>query len=291
MTSFKFNFSADEKENTETESNTVSAHTGQNIKWQESEIVKPDTQVKNLDTIAARANIFVFEDVEIGHIIPSTALSLIDKNQSDIVAAESQHSDLVTGKYEGGLKIWECTSDLIEYLENHKTEISLKDTKVLDLGCGAGLVGIYAFLNGAKVTFQDYNKEVLEHVTIPNVLLNIDEEEDREKQIAQCSFYSGDWASFMNILEESELFNFILTSETIYNSENYDKLIELFLRRLSQDGVVFVAAKTYYFGVGGGTRQFEECVSKSLKLKSEVVWLSSGGVKREIIKITRNNTN
>lgn len=58
--------------------------------------------------------------------------------------------------FPGGLKIWECTSDLIEYLETHKTEISLKDTKVLDLGCGAGLVGIYAFLNGAKVTFQDY---------------------------------------------------------------------------------------------------------------------------------------
>jgi predicted RNA methylase len=56
----------------------------------------------------------------------------------------------------GGLKIWECTNDLIEYLLENESNIELKDAKVLDLGCGAGILGIYAFLRGSFVTFQDY---------------------------------------------------------------------------------------------------------------------------------------
>lgn len=56
----------------------------------------------------------------------------------------------------GGLKIWECTNNLIEYFEKNSDEINFKDLKVLDLGCGAGILGIYAFLKKAVVTFQDY---------------------------------------------------------------------------------------------------------------------------------------
>lgn len=56
----------------------------------------------------------------------------------------------------GGMKIWECTSDLIEYFEESSSKINFESKKVLDLGCGAGILGIYAFMNGSKVTFQDY---------------------------------------------------------------------------------------------------------------------------------------
>lgn len=54
----------------------------------------------------------------------------------------------------GGLKIWECTQDLINFIRTE--EICLEDRKVLDLGCGVGILGIYALLNGAYVYFQDY---------------------------------------------------------------------------------------------------------------------------------------
>lgn len=56
----------------------------------------------------------------------------------------------------GGLKIWECTNDLIEYFVENENEGQMKDLNVLDLGCGAGILGIYAFLSGSVVTFQDY---------------------------------------------------------------------------------------------------------------------------------------
>lgn len=55
----------------------------------------------------------------------------------------------------GGLKIWECTRDLAEFLICE--HINLTGKRVLDLGCGAGLLGILAMQLGAEsVHFQDY---------------------------------------------------------------------------------------------------------------------------------------
>ena len=88
------------------------------------------------------------------------------------------------------------------------------------------------------------------------------------------------------MLPGPEVYDVILTSETIYNEDNYDKLISLFVDRLSKNGAAYVAAKTYYFGVGGGIRQFEQNVQKHGKLTSKVCWKSTGGIQREILKIT-----
>lgn len=44
----------------------------------------------------------------------------------------------------------------MQYLVEHQDTIALNEVKVLDLGCGVGILGIYALLNGSFVTFQDY---------------------------------------------------------------------------------------------------------------------------------------
>ncbi|KAG6440679.1 hypothetical protein O3G_MSEX001355 [Manduca sexta] len=256
------------------------------IVWLESEEIVPRNQINDLDSIVVHAKIFTCCDVEIGHVVIREAIANIEESgfKNAIELAEKEHSDLIVGKYEGGLKIWECTHDLIKYLIENK--VPLENSKILDLGCGAGILGIYAFMNGANVTFQDYNKEVVEYVTIPNLLLNI-EEEDRESEIKRCKFYSGDWASFNKILPDGTIYDVILTSETIYNDSNYEKLTKLFIDRLSEQGTIFVAAKTCYFGVGGGMRQFEQYIQKNECLQSEIIWRNINGIQREIMKITR----
>ncbi|KAM3965337.1 histidine protein methyltransferase 1 homolog [Aphomia sociella] len=287
--SFRFNFSISNDPEVEHVKRSISSKIEpEKITWLESEEVIPDNQIKQLDTMVQHAKMLLCGDLEIGHVIANEAMANImcdDGTENAIELAEKNYSDLITGKYEGGLKIWECTNDLIEYLIENLEKSLLNEAKVLDLGCGAGILGIYAFLNGAHVTFQDYNKEVLEYVTIPNVLLNI-EEEDRENLIKKCKFYSGDWASFNKKLDKSELYDVILTSETIYNEDNYDKLIDIFLEKLKKNGSIYVAAKTYYFGVGGGVRQFGKKIENNSFLKTEVCWKSSGGIQREILKIT-----
>lgn len=58
--------------------------------------------------------------------------------------------------WSGGAKIWECTDDLLQYLAKNFKPQYWYGKHVLDLGCGAGLLGIYAYRCGAVVHFQDY---------------------------------------------------------------------------------------------------------------------------------------
>lgn len=62
------------------------------------------------------------------------------------------------GLHSGGGKIWECTQDLGDYLMNGENSLfkSLSNKHVLDLGCGAGILGILALKAGAFVHFSDY---------------------------------------------------------------------------------------------------------------------------------------
>ena len=48
-----------------------------------------------------------------------------------------QNVDIVPGVYEGGFTVWECTMQLLKYLE----DIDFDGKDVLDVGCGLGLLG------------------------------------------------------------------------------------------------------------------------------------------------------
>ncbi|XP_019646721.1 PREDICTED: histidine protein methyltransferase 1 homolog [Branchiostoma belcheri] len=233
-------------------------------------------------------------------------LSYVTAPQSKSLEASTSESDLVPNVYEGGMKIWECSVDLVEYLS--EIALSWAGLKVLEIGCGAGLPGILALTKGAeKVHFLDYNEEVLRNVTIPNVVLNAGTDLDATR----CRFFAGDWSSVQKLLTEeskcandltkesnsksgnkmteesksNEKYDVILTSETIYNTDSYQKLHDLMKSTLAPHGTIYLAAKTHYFGVGGGTRLFEEFVRKEDVFRSEVSKVYSEGVNREILKI------
>ncbi|XP_072767645.1 histidine protein methyltransferase 1 homolog isoform X2 [Anoplolepis gracilipes] len=227
----------------------------------------------------------VFPDYNLKLIRSDKVIKDLTKhNCQNIIEAETQHSDLIPAKYEGGLKIWECTFDLSQYILEEKIE--LKDKLIMDLGCGAGLIGLIALLKNSTVHFQDYNAEVLRSVTIPNVLLNFD---NHANLLTKCEFYAGDWASLVTLFDDDEnkKYDYIFTSETIYNPENHKKLYEIFKKRLKINGLGFVAGKTYYFGVGGGMRQFENLILKDGYFDVKLMWRSQNGVNREILKLTR----
>nr|SVE73156.1 EOG090X0C09 [Ceriodaphnia reticulata] len=189
------------------------------------------------------------------------------------------NSDLLTGVYEGGLKIWECTLDLLEYFE--KENIKFQGLNVLDLGCGAGLLGIYALSRGASsVHFQDYNAEVLDLVTIPNVILN-----GNPEMTGKTRFFAGDWGSLAQMLKNYDI---VLTSETIYNPENYSKLLKVFQETTKKSGVIYVAAKHHYFGVGGSLFEFEKLLRQNERWETSICFCSNEGVKREILKVFHN---
>ena len=203
------------------------------------------------------------------------------------------------------MKIWECSEDLARYLKEEETEF--KGKKVLELGCGAALPALVTLALGSeRVDFQDYNPEVVERITIPNACLNNPEQEDSEDVIkeeeeedgngdaarsrVEMRFFSGDWSSFTKLVTGEANFkpyDLILTSETIYNIDNQEKLLDSLDKLLATDGVVLLAAKVHYFGVGGGLRQFEGELAKKETWNFETVKTIDAGLKREILKITR----
>ncbi|XP_052248560.1 histidine protein methyltransferase 1 homolog isoform X2 [Dreissena polymorpha] len=196
--------------------------------------------------------------------------------------ATEQHSDLIPNVYEGGLTVWECSVDLACYLAGCGE--CLNGRRVLELGCGAGLPGLVAIRCGAtSVHFQDYNPEVIEHYTIPNVLLNRPPE-----CTCTCRYFTGDWSHFQQKMHtKGTKYDVILTAETIYKPANYSKLLNIFQDFLSEDGTIYVAAKSNYFGVGGGTQDFMEFVRETLQFRAIVCHTVDAGLPREILKLTR----
>lgn len=59
---------------------------------------------------------------------------------------------------------------------------------------------------GMQVCFSDFNAEVIDQVTVPNVRLNVDE---RHWRLAE--YYSGDWGSLSPLLDE-------VTTDSCYSS-------------------------------------------------------------------------
>ncbi|KAK3870247.1 hypothetical protein Pcinc_024511 [Petrolisthes cinctipes] len=261
----------------------------------------------------------VVEDVTVGQTkihyvnMKSAAEQVQQGGTSDVVScAFLEHSDLVPAVYEGGLKIWECTWDLLQFLAT--SDLTFDGKRVLELGCGAALPALYCAKQGSHITLQDYNREVIEKVTIPNVVLNLCGDHGESACLApdvsshlmaglasRASFFSGDWGNLSevflsgcdknNLPEETrnacqdEKFDLILTSETIYNPECHLKLLHLLTSCLKENGLILLAAKAHYFGVGGGTCQFVDLMKQQGNLAVQSVITNSDGLKREILKI------
>ena len=51
-----------------------------------------------------------------------------------------EKTDIIPGVYEGGFTLWECSIDLLNYLNN----IDFTNQDVIDIGCGLGVLGIKA---------------------------------------------------------------------------------------------------------------------------------------------------
>lgn len=114
------------------------------------------------------------------------------------------------------------------------------------------------------------------------------QENEKSEDFVKCKFYSGDWSSFqqLNITKYDTIF----TAETIYNSKNYKKLINFFKAKLDQKGVIYLSAKSYYFGLSGNVLDFCKILDHDSTFQYETLWKSSAeGVQREILQIKFKN--
>ena len=150
--SFCFNFSDDENDQQNDDTNTVEViqqtFTSSKLKAQDSDII-----------------------TESGEFDPVKDALFEQHQQQKNISKHTEYTDVIHGVYEGGLKLWECSDDLLQYLSQDLPQDGFVGRRVVDLGCGHGHPGIWCVSRGSALTcFQDLNTDALRQATVPNVL-------------------------------------------------------------------------------------------------------------------------
>lgn len=124
---------------------------------------------------------------------------------------------------------WGITSAAIALARHIEAAGSLRDHRVIELGCGLGLAGITAGLRGADVLFTDYIPEALEYAH-KNAQMNglID------RNIKSALL---DWED----PGKTELFSMVLGSEILYDYFFHGSLIKLLETILAPGGRIILA--------------------------------------------------
>lgn len=211
------------------------------------------------------------------------------------------NSDLQSGKYEGGFKVWESTYDLIKFINEDNVVIGdllHRDGKIrlLELGAGSGLASL-AFLTrllhepdfkfNYKIHLQDYNWQVLTTLTILNMGLNLPHEYLKEMlDLKAIRVFSGDWNNF----SYKHKYHIIIMSEVIYNSKFYCSLHALLEKQLKNPGVIIIATKDTYFGLSGGLYSWLDFIkTKGIFYPANILKVSQNNIPRSILIMRRIN--
>jgi predicted nicotinamide N-methyase len=116
-------------------------------------------------------------------------------------------------------ELWPSAVALAHYTTQH---LHLAGRRVLELGCGLGLVGVVAALHGARVLCTDYEPDALTFAR-HNARRNI---------CQQMHFRLVDWR--WPALRRR--YDYILASDVIYEARNFGPLVALLQRHLARGG-------------------------------------------------------
>ncbi|KAM3123007.1 hypothetical protein CJJ07_001799 [Candidozyma auris] len=247
-----------------------------------------------------------------------------NKEIRQILLGSEEELDLRKNVYEGGFKSWECSYDLVD--EVAKNEDTFAKNSILELGCGSALPSCFIFQkwleknsSGKTLVLGDYNYEVLRLVTIPNLVVHWastlsvkelaslqnpeipmkNDEIQLTKDLAdafintvkrlniQLHFVSGSWGpEFVDIVSPM-CPDLILSSETIYSLDTLPIFIQTLTDlMLKNQCAALIAAKSYYFGVGGSVKEFtSRLASCGFPLQIDTADVSNSSLKRSIITI------
>lgn len=323
--SFQFNFSGDDIDNIVIESHKAPENTSNGVNSTPANepkfhsirsLIKPSLKI-SYSTIALQNDQIILPKRDLFDVKYQLMSQEEELSSTDQILLGLTNEDIRTYTYEGGLKVWECTNDLLSVIKHMFSPPTISEkTNILELGCGAALPSAYAFklilqhgIANVKLTMADYNQSVLMLVTIPNMilawlsalnLLNTDTgeieitdelltkfEADLSSRGIELEFVSGAWSpQFVELLKPA-LYRLILASETIYSLETLPMFTDVMLDCMDAQGQALIAAKKIYFGVGGGIPDFLDILSTK-NVHYQVVADYSTGVGRSVIQVTKN---
>ncbi len=122
--------------------------------------------------------------------------------------------------------LWESSIGLARYVETIGTR--LKETHILEIGCGFGLVGIVACQMGAHVVFTDVEGEAVRFA---------EHNADQNRVEENADFVQMDW----NTPCFNCKFRYILAADVIYEKYHWTPILSLLQNHLSPDGIAVFA--------------------------------------------------
>ena len=131
--------------------------------------------------------------------------------------------------------LWESSIALARHVEKLRTH--LKDTHVLEIGCGFGLTGVVACQMGARVIFTDAERGAL-HFAESNA------EQNGVRQNAD--FVQMDWNTPCFNCE----FPYILAADVIYEEHHWAPVVTLLQNYLSPNGIALFSEPNRNNAVG-----------------------------------------
>ena len=154
------------------------------------------------------------------------------------------------------VKIWEPSLVLAHEVSGIQPE---PNAKLLEVGCGIGVVGIIASAFGHHVTMTEYNLTALDFANA-NAILNLG---PGKKGLHLMRL---DWRS----PELEGIFDHIVGSEIIYREKDFPYLMQLFKRYLSPDGQIILAC-----GIRKTVMKFLDEMKGNFKLSIRKITLRS----------------
>ncbi|KAJ7587047.1 hypothetical protein C8J56DRAFT_90802 [Mycena floridula] len=193
---FKFDFALDDVEDdgTPTETSTVDEEIQENVvKFEEISLEKlldvlPPTiscSPLNIPLVSGRTVTLPRRDVfDARFQLIAEEEETAENDEPSALELINAPSDLIPGVYEGGLRLWECSLDLVDYLDGLKDKqdyAGIHGEQIIEIGCGTAIPSIYLLhelFNSpvqdvqTRIHLQDYNASVLSLMTLPNIIFS-----------------------------------------------------------------------------------------------------------------------
>jgi predicted nicotinamide N-methyase len=149
------------------------------------------------------------------------------KDLGDIILDRLQQSDADVAGLPFWGKIWEASILLAAFLLAQPVGAG---RRILEIGAGMGVSGLFAASCGHQITLSDYREEILRFIRANALLNNLD----------QVSVLKVDWTQ----PAPPERYDWIVGSEVVYHRQTYEHLVEFLNTALKPQGTIFLAKST-----------------------------------------------